>query len=167
MARKKSAGQGKLRTREHVLADLAVNRVERQVLLAGYAVNRMACDYGIDLLVFTFTPAGEVEAGGIEFQVKGTEQAHRHAKTQAVSFRILRADLIVWLKEPLPVILVVYDAAADVAYWVHVQGYFRGLPGFNLFLAGKTITVHLPMQQVLTPAAVRAFAQLQHPTTAQ
>ena len=45
----------KRRTREHVIADLSVNHVERQVLLAGYVVDRVSNDYGIDLEVTTST----------------------------------------------------------------------------------------------------------------
>jgi hypothetical protein len=65
-----------------------------------------------------------------------------------------------WLSELLPVILVVYDANSNQAYWIHVQGHFQALPGFNLFRAGKTVTVHVPAAQVLTPVAVRQFAIL-------
>ena len=52
--------RGKLRTREHVVADLGVNFVERQVLLAGFAAGRVAPDYGLDLRMVTFSPVGEV-----------------------------------------------------------------------------------------------------------
>jgi hypothetical protein len=42
----------KVRTREHIIADLAINHVERQVLLCGYSVERIEHDYGIDLVTF-------------------------------------------------------------------------------------------------------------------
>ncbi len=44
----------KRRTREHIIADLSVNHVERHVLLAGHVVERFTYDYGIDLEVITF-----------------------------------------------------------------------------------------------------------------
>jgi hypothetical protein len=37
--------RGKTRTREHVLADLSINHVERQVLLCGFSVDRVQHDY--------------------------------------------------------------------------------------------------------------------------
>jgi hypothetical protein len=45
--------QGKRRTREHVLADLSANFVEKQALLCGYTGERVRLDYGIDLVVQT------------------------------------------------------------------------------------------------------------------
>ena len=39
--KKKTPLRGKVRTREHVIADLAVNHVERQVLLGGGTVERV------------------------------------------------------------------------------------------------------------------------------
>ena len=36
----------KRRTREHVIADLAVNHVERQALLCGFTIERVVHDYG-------------------------------------------------------------------------------------------------------------------------
>jgi hypothetical protein len=149
-----------LRTREHVIADLAVNYVERQALLCGYSVERIHHDYGIDLLLFTYTPVGEVESGCIFLQVKATEQLTVLQSGQHTSFRISRSDLVGWLAEFLPVILAVYEASADRAYWLHVQGYFAALSGFNLFRAGATITVRLPVGQILDVSAIRHFAGL-------
>ena len=64
------------------------------------------------------------------------------------------------MHEFLPVILIVYEASADRAYWIHVQRYFAALPGFNLFQAGETVTVRRPIQNVLDPSAIRHFAAL-------
>jgi hypothetical protein len=44
VAKKKVPFRRKTRTREHVIADLAVNHVERQVLLGGGTVERVARD---------------------------------------------------------------------------------------------------------------------------
>ena len=41
MARPRGAGERKRRTREHVLADLSANHVEKQALLCGFAVERL------------------------------------------------------------------------------------------------------------------------------
>ena len=58
------------------------------------------------------------------------------------AFRIERSDLVGWLAQPLPVILIVSDASEDRAHWLHVQGHFAALPDFNLFAVGKRLTVH-------------------------
>jgi uncharacterized protein DUF4365 len=160
LGRKKPPLTRKLRTREHVIADLAVNHVERQALLCGFSVERMEHDYGIDLVLFTYTAAGEVESGCIFIQVKATERLRWPRSQGRASFRVSREDLVGWMNEFLPVILIVYDASVDRAHWIHVQGYFATLPGFNLFQAGKRITVHLPIQNVLDGPALRRFAAL-------
>src|SRR5262249_13089482 len=152
--------QRKLRTREHVIADLGVNFTERRVLLAGFTLERIIRDYGIDLVLVTYTAAGEVQNGLIFLQVKATDHVKWVANRESLACQVERADLRAWLSELLPVILVVYDAAADVAYWLHVQGYFRDRPNFNLFAAGKTVAVRVPVAQELNPDAVRQFARL-------
>lgn len=40
--------EGKQRTRQHVIADLSVNFVERLALKCGYTMQRAAADYGYD-----------------------------------------------------------------------------------------------------------------------
>lgn len=43
----------KKRPREHIIAGLSVNYVERYVFLRGYSVERIEYDYGYDLIIFT------------------------------------------------------------------------------------------------------------------
>lgn len=160
MAKKGIPPIGTRRTREHVIADLAVNHTERQALLCGFTVERIRSDYGIDILLFIFDSNGEIENGYIPVQVKGTESLDWLTSEPAAAFRIGRKDLAGWLRQSLPVILITYDAGEDRAYWVHVQGYFGAQPGFNLFSAAETITVRVPRHNALDPAAVRRFAEL-------
>jgi hypothetical protein len=167
MARKRLRFQPKIRTREHVIADLAVNHAERQGILCGYSYERIFHDYGLDLVLYTYNASGESEDGTILLHVKGTERTKRVQRGQVLPFRVSRADIHTWLRRLMPVILVVYDVSADAAYWLYVQNYFENLPGFNLFQAGETITVHLPVSQVLTPAAVRQFASFRDKVHAQ
>jgi hypothetical protein len=63
------------------------------------------------------------------------------------------------LAQPLPVILIVYDARQDRAYWLYVQSHFRERKGFNLFTAGGTVTVQVPTANIVDPKAVRRFAR--------
>ena len=149
---------GKRRTREHIISDLSVNHVERHVLLCGYTVQRVTQDYGIDLLIATFNRKGEVEVGEILVQLKGTRKL-RFRNDAMVSCRIERAHLVHWLAHPLPVILIVFDAAKELAYWLYVQSYFGNLAHFNLFAAGESITVHLPISHVVNKSAIVKFAR--------
>src|SRR5207245_1132038 len=75
------------------------------------------------------------------------------------SWRVERRDLAVWLRQPMPVILVVYDARKDTAYWLYVQRYFQRLRGFNLFAAGESVTVCMPVAHLVNTNAMRKFAR--------
>jgi hypothetical protein len=141
--------------------------VERQVLLCGYTVERVWHDYGYDLLLFTYNARGELESGGVPLQVKATDKPSVRSGRQAVAFRLDYADLRLWLNESKPVILIVYDAQADVAYWLHVQEYFESAGSLNLLKVRGTKTVYLPLAQRFDPAAVRAIAHLKNELVAR
>jgi len=64
------------------------------------------------------------------------------------------------LREWLPVILIVYDAQAEIAYWVHIQDYFRQRPEFALTLVGDTLTIHFNKANIVDKAAMYQFAQI-------
>ena len=158
MARKNPANRKK-RTREHIVADLSVNHVERQVLLAGHAVQRIVRDYGIDLFVATYDSSGALENGDIRIQIKATDSPEDVSGGQFIAVRIDRGDYCHWLMEPMPVILAIYDAPRDLAYWLYVQAEFEAkkVTG-NLDKPGATMTLRVPRANLLTPSAVRQFA---------
>ena len=60
----------KRRTREHIIADLGVNHVEKCILECGWTVQRFSPDYGLDLLMTTFNRRGEIENGDVRLQIK-------------------------------------------------------------------------------------------------
>src|SRR4051812_32165437 len=109
----------KRRTREHVIADLSVNHVERMVLRAGFVVHEYRHDYGIDMEISTFDKNGEVEPGVIYVQVKATDDMPRMRRERALSLAIDERDLRAWAMRLHPVILVLYDAQRDLAYWIN------------------------------------------------
>jgi Domain of unknown function (DUF4365) len=156
MPRKRQGAARKRRTREHVIADLGVHHVEGPVLRCGFTVERIIHDYGLDLYVTTYNPDGEAESDWILVQVKATDHLKRTADGVNVIFRIERIDLNRWLAETYPVILVVYDARADVAYWLYVQAHFaaeRGQTGTS-----QKVTARIPAANVLDEAAILRFA---------
>ena len=99
MAKSQPTPTGKLRTRAHVLADLGINFVERQVLLCGFSVDRVQHDYGYDLTMATYDNAGEVEPAAVYIQVKATDRLPRVAGGKAISWPVSRRDLKLWLQE--------------------------------------------------------------------
>jgi hypothetical protein len=162
MARRRSPTERKRRTREHVLADLSANYVEKQALLCAFAVDHVWPDYGIDLMVRTFNRRGEAENGWIPFQLKGTDRVQLVDGGQAVSCRIERADLRHWLNESQPVILALYDARADMAYWLYVKDHFEALPDFDVSRAPQRVSVRIPRSNALDRNAMRALARLKN-----
>ena len=159
MARRKPPGVGKTRTREHILADLAVNAVERQVLLAGFTLERIAHDYGYDAIVLTFSLTGEPKPGWLLLQIKGTEHPQWSSDQITLSFRLQRSDLVTWLREPSPVMLCLYVEPLDAVYYVWIQRYFAALEGFDLFAIGDSITLLIDAQSRFSPDTARWLSE--------
>lgn len=149
----------KKRTRQHIIADLSTNHVERHAYQCGYTVERVDSDYGTDLIMSTYNADGEIENGQVYMQLKATDNLRVLTDQDTISFPVERSDLELWLNEPMPYILIVYDATADVAYWVYVQAYFENRVGFDLTQAGKTVTIHLNKANVVDQTAIREFAR--------
>ena len=149
----------KKRPREHIIADLSVNHVERYVFLCGYSVERVEYDYGFDLIIFTYDVDGEIENGQIYVQLKATDSLKILADRETITFPLKRSDLELWLQEPMPCILIVYDAQMDIAYWLYLQAYFENLEGFDLSQVGETVTVYLPKANIIDRESIKQFAR--------
>lgn len=158
MAPAKSNGRKK-RTREHVIADLGVNHVERHVLRCGFTTERIEHDYGIDLFLFTYDSNGECENGAIRLQVKATDHLNVLADRRTISFRLDLRDIRHWLRESLPVILILYHAAKDKAYWLYIQQFFGKRRKLSTTEAGGKIAVSIPTRNIVHEAAIRRFAK--------
>ncbi len=147
----------KRRTREHIIADLGINHVERQALLSGNTVQRWLHDYGLDLVLSTYTDEGEPDGGKMFMQVKATDHLKTVSGGRFVACRIERAHLRAWLAEPMPVFLIVYDAPNDRCYWLYIQAAFPGPRRFRAASGSETLTIRIPAHQILDPSAVRRF----------
>ncbi|MBA4066191.1 MAG: hypothetical protein C0501_21245 [Isosphaera sp.] len=148
-------GPRKQRTRQHVIADQSVNHVERYVIDAGHTAQRLGADYGYDLVMQTYDPDGYTEPGLIYFQLKASEALARSGNDFAFDLDV--RDYNLWKVEPFPVILVLFDAAARRAYWVHVQDYFAGGRFRRPKKGAKTVRVRVPRGQVVGRRAVAAW----------
>jgi hypothetical protein len=144
----------------HIIADLSVNHVEKRVLECGWTVQRFSPDYGLDLLVTTFNRRGEIENGDVRLQIKATDSIKVVAGGNAIAVRVEWRDMVYWLNEPLPVILVIYDAKSDQAWWLDLQESLR-VQGRRTHAAAQPI-VHVPRANVLDVKAVRRFRMLRN-----
>jgi hypothetical protein len=150
----------KQRTREHVIADLSVNFVERLILRCGWVPRRMNPDYGIDLYMETYNDQGEIENEGVWFQLKAIDRLRIAGRKQAIPVRMEWRDLLFWLNERMPGILVIYDAIQDRAWWVHLQETLRTITRKSRQRLAETVTLSIPLGNLLDEAAIRRFAGL-------
>jgi len=150
----------KRRTRGHMIADLAVHHVEGYVLRSGFTMLRIVHDYGLDAAITTYSAKGEVESGVIWLQIKATDQLRRRRHQEAVAVRVQCRDLLSWVGQHYPVILVVFDARLDRAYWLHVQNYLGGGKVFRLVRGKATLTLDIPAANIVNDASIRHFRKL-------
>lgn len=134
----------KRRTREHVIADQSMNHVERFVYGVGYTSQRMASDYGNDLLMTTYDGSGHVEPGEIYFQLKATDGLEEARSGGHILFSLTAADYNLYSAETSPVFLIVFDAPLRRAYWLYVQQYFEANPARRPKPGAASIRVRIP-----------------------
>jgi Domain of unknown function (DUF4365) len=70
------------------------------------------------------------------------------------SFSISTRDYIAWAIEPMPVILILYDASGNKAYWQYVQGYFEVNPSRRPKGRAESVTVRIPSGNLFDEKAV-------------
>lgn len=148
----------KRRTREHVLADLSRHHVEGFILRAGFAAQPVGVDYGYDLMMLTFDPDGYVETGLVYWQLKAAEQLER--RRQGYAYDIEVGDYNLWMAEPLPVILALYDADARRAFWVHVQAYFSMELARHPRPGAKTVRIYADASSAVNLRSLRRIRLL-------
>jgi hypothetical protein len=124
-------------------------------------------DYGIDLYMETYNDQGEIENEGVWLQLKATDKLRVAHKMQAIPVRLEWRDVLFWLNERMPGILVIYDAMRERAWWLHLQETLRMTkPRIHRRLA-HTVTLHVPLANTLDEAAIRRFAKLRDEAVAR
>lgn len=150
----------KRRTRQHVIADLSINHLERLILEAGHTAQRLGSDYGYDLVMWTFDEDGFVEPGSVYFQCKAAERLNE--KGTEYVFDLDLRDYNRWVQEKMPIILVLFDAGRKRAYWLAVQKYFGEEETRRPQKAAKTVRVRVPKRQVVNREAIARMRDLSH-----
>lgn len=149
----------KLRTREHIIADLSLHHLSGPVLRAGFTIEAHHTDYGIDAHIETFDKDGAVENGLIFVQLKATDDIKNYRLENGdISFPMDTRDLNYWVKEPYPAYLVVYDAKADLANWLYIQNHLMAQGIDPAALPTLSLSLRMPSAQIVvadTPAQWR------------
>jgi hypothetical protein len=151
----------KQRTREHIIADLSMNHVERLILEQGHVMERIGSDYGYDLLMMTFDEQGYSEPDYIRLQLKATESLNSEGNDYYVHDLDIR-DYNLWMQEWFPVFLVLYDASRRTACWLFIQHYFELKPQRTPRSGAKTVRVRVPASQKLTGKAIAQMRTWKH-----
>jgi hypothetical protein len=138
-----------------------VNHVERFIIDEGHTAQRFGTDYGYDLIMMTFDEQGYAEPDLIYLQLKASESLVRVGENYAYDVDI--RDYNLWRIERLPVILVLFDAVARRAYWVHVQNYFEDTSR-QPKRGAKTVRIRIPRRQVVSRRAVARMRALKQST---
>lgn len=145
----------KLRTRQHIIEDLGFNYIERQILKAGFTVTPYYHnDYGLDGHFRTFNEKGEVENKTIEFQLKSTDKIKRVGQT--IKFDLSKHDLELWLLNNSTLLVLLYDAQKELAYFLDIQAYFQQ-NRLKLHQVDKFIRVDIAIENTFTPETVLSF----------
>ena len=159
MPKKKKTIKRKRRTRTHIIADLSTNHFEKFAFQNGYSVERFGGDYGYDLNIYTYKANGEIENGFIFVQLKATDSLRVTKTAKSISFQIDKADYSLWNEEFYPVILALYDAQRDKAYWIYFQEYFQDK---KVKSTTKSIGLRIPIKNKLTAASLAKFQVLKN-----
>jgi hypothetical protein len=138
----------KVRTPEHVIADLSYNFLERKVLQRGHWLDAPRNDYGIDATMFHHNERGEVENGEVRFQLKATRRPKVSRNGVWIAQPVDARDLRYWYFEPYPVIVILYDAQRERAFWLHVQEYVDQHPEL-MESEAQSLTVRIPTRNKL------------------
>jgi len=151
----------KLRTRQHFIEDLGFNHIEKQVLVARCTLQRYQPDYSYDASIHTIQRNGEVENGEIFIQLKSTDKIKFANKRKAFTYDLSKRDLELWLSNILPVILILYNAKNDKAYYLELREYFRK-NRISLKKINKFIRVYIPPENVFNPEAVKKLRSIKN-----
>jgi len=153
----KKTGGKKTRTREHIIADLGLNHLERFVYLNGFSTECFKSDYGYDVNLFTYDNKGEFETGNIYVQLKATDRLKLVNNGSELSFVLDKRDINLWFNEPFPVILIIFDAINDRGYWLYLQRYFEKLSNFDIGTIGDNYSVRIPITNILNEKSLLEF----------
>jgi imidazolonepropionase-like amidohydrolase len=147
----------KRRTRQHIIEGLGLNHIERQILLSGNVLRRFSeYDYGYDGMIETFNELGETQNRAFMIQLKSTDNIQLSTQKQGFIVDLSKQDLELWLESHYPVLLILYDAQKEVAYFTDLQTYFNE----NRILlqnVRKFVRIFLSPQSIFTKTTIHGL----------
>jgi hypothetical protein len=104
------------RTSNHIVADIAVAKVQDVLTSCGWTCEVVQKDYGEDLMVQTHYH-GRVDPNKIWIQVKGTRDLQKRSKSSSISITIPIDHVLKWLRSSETVIVVLWDIKRNAGLW--------------------------------------------------
>jgi len=150
------ANKRKQRTRQHIIADMSVNHIEYFALKCGFSAERIEADYGYDLQIYCYDENGEFENGIIYLQLKATDTINNYQRKKGFSYSFESSHLNIWINEPMPVIIVLFDAISEKAYWVYLQAFIEK-ENVSSDSPRKYLTIHFDENDIVDAEAVRKW----------
>ena len=144
----------KRRTREHVIASQSAVHIERFIAGAGYTAERVENDYGYDLVLFTYDDEGYAENGHVFIQLKASDALGGSPPNDEYRFRIDIEDYNLWRHEPMPMLLVLFDALRQRAFWLYLQAYFNADRRREPKPSAKSVGLRIPRRNKVNRRAV-------------
>ena len=144
----------KLRTRQQVIHDLALNHIEKQILLSGNVLERNKDDnYHYEGVIDLYNEQGQVSNLAIAVQLKSMDSVQLLSENARFVVDLSKQDLERWLKTEIPVLLILYDAQQDIAYFTDLQTYFNK-NGHLLRNVRKFVKISLSPSWVFNQSAI-------------
>jgi hypothetical protein len=145
----------KRRTRQHIIEGLGLNHIERQILLSGNVLRRFSDnDYGYDGMIETFDEQGEAHNLTFKIQLKSTDILQFSTQNGGFIIDLSKQDLELWLDSLVPVLLILYDAQKEIAYFTDLQTYFNK-NNIALKNVRKFVRIFLPSTSIFDKSAVQ------------
>ena len=86
-------------------------------------------------------------------QLKSTDNIGKYRRSEGYSYPFEIEYLEIWINEPMPVILILFDAINERAYWTYLQAYVRKTR-FPTNTGKKSFTVRFGEDNVVSTEAV-------------
>ena len=124
-------------------------------LLSGNVMRRFSDnDYGYDGMIETFNELGERQNQLFMIQLKSTDSLQQSPQNGGFIVDLSRCDLELWLQNRLLVLLILYDAQEEVAYFTDLQTYFNENK-LSLNNVRKFVRIYLPPQSIFNKMAIQ------------
>jgi Domain of unknown function (DUF4365) len=153
----------KQRTRQHFIEDLGYNHVERQVLYSNCTLQKYQFDYGYDAMINMYSETGEYENEILQVQLKSTDFIKISDITNTIAFDLSKRDLELWLYSSSTVLIIIYDAIQEIAYWVDLINYFK-INKKSLEKVNKFVRIYIPIENRFDKEAIQKIRTIKNNT---